>query len=64
MRVGTAWGMYGCRRHIVRTGVMGGDQTYGLKHHAVGVPVPYQKVMNGKIQSLPYNDWMDVGAIP
>ena len=43
------------------TGYVGGDQTYGIKHHAVGHPLPYQKVVNGKIV---YGGWIDVGPIP
>jgi hypothetical protein len=39
----------------------GGDQTYGLKHHAISHPLPYQKLMNGKVE---YGGWVDVGRIP
>ncbi len=43
------------------TGIFSGDQTYGIKHHAVGHPLPYQKLVNGKVV---YGGWIDVGAIP
>jgi branched-chain amino acid transport system substrate-binding protein len=62
--VKTTWESMDTVDTLFGTGILGGDQTYGLKHHAVGVPVPYQKVMNGQVQTLPYSDWMDVGAIP
>jgi branched-chain amino acid transport system substrate-binding protein len=62
--VKAAWESTETVETIFGTGVMGGEQTYGLKNHAVGVPVPYQKVMDNKVLTLPYNDWMDVGKIP
>jgi branched-chain amino acid transport system substrate-binding protein len=43
------------------TGIMSGDQTYGIKKHAVGHPHPYQKLMNGKAS---FGGWVAVGAIP
>ncbi len=39
----------------------GGDVTYGLKHHAVSHPLPYQKLMNGQVQ---YGGWVNVERIP
>ena len=43
------------------TGTVSGDQTYGIKHHAVGYPFPYQRVQDGKIVST---KWVEMGAIP
>jgi ABC-type branched-subunit amino acid transport system substrate-binding protein len=43
------------------TGIFSGDKTYGLKHHALGHPLPYQKLVNGKVI---YGGWNDVGPIP
>ncbi len=43
------------------TGIFSGDKTYGLKHHAIGHPLPYQKLVNGKVI---YGGWIDVGPIP
>jgi branched-chain amino acid transport system substrate-binding protein len=43
------------------TGTVSGDQTYGIRHHAVGYPFPYQRVQDGKIVST---RWVDMGAIP
>jgi branched-chain amino acid transport system substrate-binding protein len=43
------------------TGIFSGDKTYGLKHHALGHPLPYQKLVNGEII---YGGWIDVGPIP
>lgn len=43
------------------TGIFSGDQTYGIKHHALGHPLSYQKLVNGKVV---YGGWIDVGAIP
>jgi len=42
-------------------GIISGDQTYGIKHHAVGYPYPYQRVQDGKIVST---TWVEMGAIP
>jgi branched-chain amino acid transport system substrate-binding protein len=42
-------------------GIFSGDQTYGLKHHAIGHPIQYQKLVNGEGQ---YGGWIDVGPIP
>jgi branched-chain amino acid transport system substrate-binding protein len=39
----------------------GGDETYGLKHHAVGHPMSYSKLVNGKVV---YGGWVDPGRIP
>lgn len=41
--------------------VFGGDKTFGLKHHAVGHPQPYQKLVKGEVV---YGGWVDVGRIP
>jgi ABC-type branched-subunit amino acid transport system substrate-binding protein len=43
------------------TCTFGGDATYGLKHHAVGHPQAYQKLVKGKVV---YGGWVDVGRIP
>jgi branched-chain amino acid transport system substrate-binding protein len=43
------------------TGIFSGDKTYGLKHHALGHPLPYQKLVNGEVI---YGGWIDVGPIP
>ena len=42
-------------------GYVSGDLTYGIKHHAVGYPFPYQRVQDGKVVS---SQWVEVGAIP
>ena len=39
----------------------GGDQTFGLKHHAISHPLPYQKLVNGKVV---YGGWVPVERIP
>jgi branched-chain amino acid transport system substrate-binding protein len=43
------------------TCTFGGDETYGLKHHAVGHPQAYQKLVKGKVVD---GGWVDVGRIP
>jgi ABC-type branched-subunit amino acid transport system substrate-binding protein len=43
------------------TGILSGDETYGIKHHAIGHPLPYQKLMDGEVS---HGGWVDVGAIP
>lgn len=43
------------------TGILSGDKTYGLKHHALGHPLSYQKLVNGEVI---YGGWIDVGPIP
>ena len=43
------------------TGIFSGDETYGLKHHALGHPLPYQKLVKGNVV---YGGWIDVGPIP
>lgn len=43
------------------TGIFSGDKTYGLKRHALGHPLPYQKLVNGEVI---YGGWIDVGPIP
>ncbi len=39
----------------------GGDVTYGLKHHAISHPLPYQKLVKGKVE---YGGWVNVERIP
>jgi hypothetical protein len=46
---------------VYGTGTLGGDETFGLKHHALSHPQPYQKFANGKPM---FGGWMDVGRIP
>lgn len=41
--------------------IFSGDETYGLKHHAVGHPMSYSKLVNGEVV---YGGWIDVGPIP
>jgi ABC-type branched-subunit amino acid transport system substrate-binding protein len=43
------------------TAIFSGDKTYGLKHHALGHPLPYQKLVKGEVV---YGGWIDVGPIP
>ena len=43
------------------TGIMSGDQTYGIKHHAVSHPFAYQKIMNSKVS---YHPWILASVIP
>ena len=33
------------------TGIIGGDKTYGIKHHVVSHPIPFQTAMNGKVSN-------------
>ena len=40
---------------------LGGEETYGLKNHAVGHPMSYSKLVDGKVV---YGGWVDVGRIP
>jgi branched-chain amino acid transport system substrate-binding protein len=42
-------------------GIFSGDETYGLKRHAIGHPLPYQKLVKGEVK---YGGWIDVGPIP
>jgi hypothetical protein len=46
---------------IYGPGVMCGDQTYGIKHHAVSHPFSYSKIMDGKVT---FGKWIDPGLIP
>jgi branched-chain amino acid transport system substrate-binding protein len=46
---------------IAGKGYIGGDLTYGIKHHTVGYPFPYQRVQDGKVVS---SQWVEVGVIP
>ena len=41
--------------------LIGGDKTFGLKHHVVGSPQPIQISSNGKEECA---GWMDLGRIP
>jgi ABC-type branched-subunit amino acid transport system substrate-binding protein len=43
------------------TGTLGGDETYGLRHHAVSHVLPYAKLVDGKVVPC---DWIDPGPIP
>jgi ABC-type branched-subunit amino acid transport system substrate-binding protein len=43
------------------TGIMCGDQTYGIKHHAVSHPWAYQKIMGGKVS---FGPWLAASVIP
>ncbi len=43
------------------TGLMCGDQTYGIKHHAVGHPWAYQTIMDGKVRHAP---WLSAPRVP
>jgi branched-chain amino acid transport system substrate-binding protein len=50
---------------VYGTGSMGGDKTYGgLHHHAVSFPIPYNKLMDGKIATIAGSDWLELGATP
>ncbi len=42
-------------------GYISGDLTYGIKHHAVGMPASYQRLQDGKVVS---SQWVEVGPIP
>jgi branched-chain amino acid transport system substrate-binding protein len=42
-------------------GTIGGTQTYGIANHAIGHPLPYQKLVNGEAVC---GGWVDVGIIP
>lgn len=42
-------------------GLFGGDKTYGVKHHAVSHPLPYQVLKNGKPT---FGGWIEIGRIP
>lgn len=39
----------------------GGEKTYGLKGHAISHPLPYQKLVDGKVI---YGGWVNVERIP
>jgi len=43
------------------TCTFGGDETYGIKHHAIGHPLPYQKLVKGQPT---FGAWIDPGRIP
>ncbi len=42
-------------------GIVSGDQTYGVKHHAVSHPMSYEGLINGKTI---YGDWLELGRMP
>lgn len=44
-----------------KTCYLGGDETYGMKHHAIGHPMSYSKLVNGKPV---FGGWVEVGRIP
>ena len=46
---------------LLGTGILGGEETYGLKNRAIGHPIPYQKLMNGEVSP---GGWVDVGVVP
>ena len=46
---------------IYGTCTFGGDETYGLKHHAVSHPMSYSKLVKGEVV---YGGWVDPGPIP
>ncbi len=46
---------------IYGTCTFGGDETFGLKHHAVSHPMSYSKLVKGEIV---YGGWVDPGRIP
>jgi ABC-type branched-subunit amino acid transport system substrate-binding protein len=46
---------------IYGTCTFGGDETYGLKHHAVSHPMSYSKLVKGEVV---YGGWIDPGRIP
>jgi branched-chain amino acid transport system substrate-binding protein len=41
--------------------LMGGDQSYGIRHHVASSPMPYQALQGGKIINL---GWVDAAPIP
>ncbi len=41
--------------------IMSGDETYGIKHHALGVATAYQKGMNGEVKFV---GWIPASPIP
>jgi branched-chain amino acid transport system substrate-binding protein len=59
--VKAAWEKMDKIETLYGTGIVSGDQTYGIKHHAIGFPFPYQVIKDAKVISRPY---IDVGAIP
>jgi branched-chain amino acid transport system substrate-binding protein len=46
---------------IYGQGIVCGDQTYGIKHHAVSHPFSYSKIMDGKVT---FGKWAPTPAIP
>jgi branched-chain amino acid transport system substrate-binding protein len=46
---------------VYGTCTFGGDETYGLKHHAVSHPMSYSKLVKGQVV---YGGWVDPGPIP
>jgi hypothetical protein len=43
------------------TGVVSGDKTFGIRHHAVTHPYSYVKIMNGEVS---FGGWVPAGFIP
>jgi branched-chain amino acid transport system substrate-binding protein len=43
------------------SGIVCGDQTYGISHHVVAHPLPVQFLKNGEVS---FDDWYDIGVIP
>lgn len=43
------------------TGTMGGDQTYGLTHHAVSAPLYFVQINNGQVSPI---GWMPAISLP
>jgi len=43
------------------TGIVSGDETYGIKHHAVSHPVQYSKLVKGKVV---YGGWIPATPVP
>ena len=43
------------------TCTFGGDETYGLKHHAIGHPLSYQTLLKGQPT---FGGWVNIGRIP
>ena len=46
---------------IYGPGIMCGDETYGIKHHAVSHPFSYSIIMDGKVT---FGNWAPTGVIP
>jgi hypothetical protein len=46
---------------IFGPGLLCGDQSYGIKHHAITHPFPYSKIMDGKVS---FGKWAPTPPIP